>query len=114
MLKTDGAVIPQFLMNDKSPYKNPHVGEGAVFYTSTEVSEMITNSKFLIERTFRSWHDGESYWNHYLLRKPRSGVDRLRRLLPRKKEKKSTAAPIIVDRYPMVHGKPLREKSSYE
>lgn len=111
-LKSDGVAILQFLMNDKNPYKNPFEGEGAVFYSASEVDEMITTSNFIVERVYRSWEEGESHWNHYLLRKPRSRPDRLRletrkrlckirRLFLQKKEK--IAKPIIADTYPKVH-----------
>ena len=118
VLKNDGSTVLQFLMNDKNPYKNPHAGAGTVFYSSSEVREMVTRTNFIIESIYKSWEEGESHWNHYLLRKPRGRIDRFRLrmmqtfysargVIPRRR--KIVTEPTILDKYPSVHRDPLRE-----
>ena len=73
ILKNDGIILCQFLMNDDDPIKNPYAKnkEGIVYYSHKEILKLVDECNLKIEKYGNfEWEDEHnSYWRLYLIQK---------------------------------------------
>ena len=71
ILRNDGFMVAQFLMNDSNPIKNPSKNkEGIMYYSHDEIVDMAKKSGLTIVKFANyDWSDGKgSYWRLYLFK----------------------------------------------
>lgn len=71
ILKDDGIMLAQFLMNDSDPVKNPSPKkEGIMYYSHKEVLELARESGLQVDKFANyEWTDGKgSYWRIYVFK----------------------------------------------
>ena len=73
VLKNDGIILFQFLMNDDAPIKNPYAKnkEGIVYYSHKEILKLVDECNLRIEKydDYRWKDEHNSYWRLYLIKK---------------------------------------------